>query len=185
MSTVIVTGNNIDQDYDTVYKAYLNNGATEAPNGFTGVGTTGDGNGFAEGDVITLPNVAKVLNIPFGTDGRTGEGMIVKVTSKTGSVRYQPFYPKSLAKRTNVLQLDKGVVVSNKYDKASGTAANFYQQRAGQEIKSIVNQLIANGQDIVVTKVTPVKTYAFRSTEVIDSNLYQYDFVVNNTGESN
>lgn len=171
---VLTTGS--DNSYKEVYNAYVANGA-EKLGSFTGVGSTGDGNGFQEGDVITLPDKADVLGISIAGSTNKAEAIIVKITNGSSS-RYAPFYPKSLAKRTNKLTLDDHKqVTDNEYVKAQGTAAKWYQQNSGRKVQDIVNDLIALGKEIQVTKVEPVKTYAFRSTEIIDSNVYTYNFV--------
>lgn len=175
MSSVVISS---DSKYMEVYNAYVNNGATELTNGFTGVGSSGDGNGFNEGDIISLPNEAKVLGQKIQGSSNVAEMIIAKITDKNNVVRYQPFYPKSLAKRTNVLNIDsEDHIIGNKYEKASGTAATWYQQQAGRSVKDIVNDLISKGQDIKVSKAERVKTYSFDRTRVVDSNVYAFDFV--------
>ena len=95
-----------DTKYAEVYNAYVANGAVELTEGFTGVGSSGDGNGFNEGDVISLPETAKVLGQKMEGSDRKAEMIIVKVTDKLGVVRFQPLYPKSCHLYTTPSQRD-------------------------------------------------------------------------------
>lgn len=181
MSTVVVSN---DAKYDEVYKAYAASKDTvELANGFSGVGSSGDGQGFNKGEIITLPDVIKVLGRKMPGSTNLAEFVIVKVTTPKsdgtpGAVRYQPFYLKSLAKRTNKLTLNENKeVIDSKFEKARGAAAQWYQEQNGRQVNDIAKDLVALGKDIVVTDVEPVKTYQYRSTEIIDSNIYTYDFV--------
>lgn len=176
MSKVVVKD---DSNFEKVYNAYINNG--NAPlRKFTGVGSTGDGNGFSEGDVISLPDdlskAMLAITIPGST--RKAEALLCKVTSHTGAVRYQPFFVKSMAKRTMVLKFDaEGNVVDQIPTKPNGSAAAWWQSQAGHDNHEIVTNLLAMDKDIKITKVVPEKTYRYGTTEVIYTKVYTYDFV--------
>lgn len=169
-----------DTDYKKVFEGYRSTAVGEVGSKFSGVVRSGQGMGFMEGDVITLPDTLEnqVLDLPIAGSTNTYKAIIVKITDKNGVARYQPFSPNTLSRRTNVLKVDTdGKVIGNEFKSANGTAAEFYQGKAGQEQTSIVEELINLGKDIKVTKVEPIKTYVYRSTNVIDANIYTFDFV--------
>lgn len=177
MGKVVVAN---DAKFEEVYNAYVNNGNAPLTK-FSGVGSTGDGNGFSEGDVISLPDdLSKaMIGMKIAGSERVAEALLCKVTSASGSVRYQPFFVKSMAKRTRVLKLDADKnVVDESYTKPDGTAAAWWQSNAGRDVQEIVKDLIAMDKDIKISKVKSEKTYRFNSTtEVVNTNVYTYDFV--------
>lgn len=174
MSTVKVG----DTKYADVYNSYVKDGAVELSSGFSGIGSSGYSSSFNEGEIITLPNVSKVLGMHINGSQNQAEAIIVKVTCPNGAIRYQPFFPKSLAKRTSVLDIDaEGRVINQRFERTRGTAAEWYRQQNGRPVQDIVEDLIKMGKEIKVSKVELVDAFRFGSTDIIKTNLYTFDFV--------
>lgn len=179
MGKVVVAGN---ADFASAYKALTSTNGNTTLNKFTGVTRTGDGNGFQEGDVISLPDTLEgaIVGVAMPNSSRKAEALLCQITSKTGAIRFQPFFVNALAKRILTFEVnDEGAVVpkTDKYTKPDGTAAAWWQGRAGRDVNEVVRELIAEGKDIRIDKAEIVKTYAFGTTNVTNTVLYTYNFV--------
>lgn len=177
MGKIVVAGND---DFASAYKALTSTNGNTTLNKFTGVTRTGDGNGFQEGDVISLPDTLEgaIVGVAMPNSNRKAEALLCQVTSKNGAVRFQPFFVNALAKRILMLDVDdEGKVLKEEYTKPDGTAAAWWQGKAGRDVNEVVKELIAEGKDIRVEKAEIVKTYAFGTTNVTNTVLYTYNFV--------
>ena len=177
MAHVVVENN---KDFESAYNAYTSNNGNVKLTKFTGVGTTGDGSGFQEGDVISLPDdIAKaMIGVKIQGSQKPAEALLCQVTSADGvRKRFQPFFPKSLAKRILKLDIDSDGKVLEKYTKPDGSAAEWWQSQAGRDVNEIVKDLIALGKDIRVDKAETVDTYRYGTTEKAKTTLYTYTLV--------
>ena len=179
MGKVVVAGN---ADFASAYNALVSTNGNTTLNKFTGVTRSGDGNGFQVGDVISLPDTMEgaMVGVAINGSARKAEALLCQVTSKNGATRFQPFFVNSLAKRILTFEVnDEGAVApkTDKYVKPDGTAAAWWQGKAGRDVNEVVRELIAEGKDIRVDKAEIIKTYAFGTTNVINTVLYTYNFV--------
>lgn len=161
--------------YQKAFDAYASTGEVIAE--FAGVVRNGDAGGFEEGDVIAFPDVSRGIRVPVGNSGRTADMYIVQVTSKSGNVRYVPFYPTQFSKRIYPILVDNnGAYVKDLEPvKAGGKAAEFYQARANQKVDTVMKELIAEG-DVIVSNVEIKNIFAYGTKNVTTTRRYTFDF---------
>lgn len=165
------------------YNQYVQNlvasgNAVESETGkFTTMGRSGDGNSFSKEDIITLPDVIKVVHPKINGVISKGEAIVVQITNGAAT-RFGLFYPTALAKRTIVVKVDdKGTVVDERPRKPSGTAAAWYQQRSGQMVQQIMEDMIKEDKQIKVTKAERVLQPVYRGEGIETTIIYDFDFV--------
>lgn len=168
-----------NKTYENMMKAYAENGATVVEKISAQVSNGGQG-GFDEGDTIEFPDVVKFLQLPITGSDRRADAILVKVTSKEGTPRYQPFYPSTLGKSIRKIGVDaEGKVVDavGQFVRTKGTAATAYQSQANQNVGTVItNMLKEHPKGFKVSGSEQVTTFKYRSTEVTKANLYTIDF---------
>lgn len=175
MSVVVIKD---DAKYNEVYNALLQTKEAFAISDFTRTVRNGNGNGFEVGDIISLPDEIKPLQIPIQGSTQKAEGILVKVTDTSNVVRYQIFYPSALAKRTVVCKIDaENHILEKNPRKPEGTAATWYQERAGKKVTDVMKEMATLGKDIKVTFAENVKQPVFNGIGVTDTRIYNYELV--------
>lgn len=152
--------------------------AVESKTGkFTTMGRSGDGNAFLKGDIITLPDAIKVIHPVINGVASKGEAIVVQITNGDAT-RFGLFYPSALSKRTIVVKVDdKGNAVSEMPRKPGGTAAQWYQSRAGQMNQQIMEDMLKEGKQIKVSMVERVLQPVYRGEGLEATMIYDFDFV--------
>lgn len=127
------------------------------------------------GDQFTIPQNYKVLEAPLTTGGDPQKFILIPVKNKhTGVERNFRFFPNQLAK---ILYPVVNGKIQSKV-KTVGTAALEYQRFAdeGEDGMDLAVQALV-GRPIEITAKMSYDTFAFRSTEIVPSSIFTYDFV--------
>ena len=153
---------------------------TEAPDNKFGKSVRNvDQDPLDENDEFVIPENYHVVQAPLTQGGEPQKFILIPVTNAvTGIVRNIRFFPNQLAK------VVYPVVNGERQPKVKtvGEAALMYQKFAdkGNDGMDLAMAALAAeckaGKKIRITKKTPYKTTAFRSTEIIDTNIFTYDF---------
>lgn len=169
--------NNADYDQYVENLVFTGMAVVSETGKFTTMGRSGDGNAFLEGDIITLPDVIKVFHPVINGTISKGEAIVVQITNGNNT-RFGLFYPSALSKRTIVAKVDdENNVVSETPRKPDGTAAKWYQSRAGQMVQKIMEDMLIEDCQIKVTKAERVLQPVYRGEGLETTMIYDFDFV--------
>lgn len=132
-----------------------------------------------ENDEFVIPENYRVLQAPLTTGGDPQKFILIPVKNAvTGVTRNIRFFPNQLAKVVYP-------IVNGKREpkvKTIGDAALMYQTFAdkGQDGMDLAMAALAAeckaGKKIRITAKTTYKTNAYQSSEIIDTNIFKYDF---------
>ena len=124
------------------------------------------------GDVLHIPQDFDVLEMKFNQDDPDEvphQFAVVEVTQQDGSVRHWRFFPNSLMKARRPF-------VDGHYQKkvkSTGTAVDLAQ--TVDTVNEMMN--LFRGKDILVANATLVTEKVYRTGELRDTHIYQYDLV--------
>lgn len=167
--------------YEEILKSYQNDATVTISDSFTGTVRNGGGATFADGDHIDWPDKFDVLHMSFEGSTTPTEAVLVKVTSKDGSVKYVPFFAQQLGKRAYALDIDAEGKVLNaarpniKY--AGGDAADYFKKQARRSLQEVFNEMREKfPKGIDVSNPQSYSVYRYRTTDIITTYLYDYNF---------
>lgn len=168
--------------YQEMREAFINSGNADGVEKFKGQIRAGGNNILHKGDHIDWPDKIEPLSIKIGTG--SADAIIVKVTSPIeGSdqklEKYMPFFPSSLTKMIQALDVDKeGKVIGVKgFKYAKGTAADWMRSKANLEADTVVREMVAsNPKGLDVNDEESFDVYRYNSKDLTKSTIYTYDF---------
>lgn len=137
-------------------------------NKFTGAVREPGVSAFEKGDTFKIPENFKVYNQPIGDN--TVQFIYVEVGSSKIAKR---FYPSIMWRSRNVCNEDK--MLTGEVMRASGTAVDEFRKYG-----SVQDAMTAlKGKTLRITKMQPVRTLRYNSTDLITDHIPVIDLVEN------
>lgn len=126
------------------------------------------------GDQFTIPAGYEVLEMSINGSDPVPFIMVTVQNKNTNVVRNMRFFPNQMAKTIRPVVNGQ---LQNKL-KTGGNAAKFYQKYADQGDEGMDNAVNAIvGHPIEITAKTPYQVYAYGTTNIENTALYEYSWV--------